>query len=114
MTDKKVRNWDGTDLGIEVPLGLLGRDLSPEEFAEIIESYVNVYGHEFRTCKKIGEILTNNHLTIQRSVIVFAFGIIAGMSTTKMVDPRNAEAVEAAKKITEMLENGEISLGAFL
>ena len=64
--------------------------------------------------KEIGLQLRFTHRTLQRLVICFAFGLIAGLSEQEYTDPRNGTAIQTAKKIAQMLEDGELPLGLYI
>ena len=71
-------------------------------------------GKDFREGKEIGLQLRFTHRTLQRLVICFAFGLIAGLSEQEYTDPRNETAIQPAKKIAQMLEDGELPLGLYI
>ena len=58
--------------------------------------------------------LRTTHRTLQRLAICFALGLVAGLSDQSYSDPRNEMAIQAAKKIQQMLEDGELALGPYL
>jgi len=51
---------------------------------------------------------------LQRLAICFAFGIIAGLSEQEYTDARNETAVETAKKIKQMIDQGELPFGFYI
>jgi hypothetical protein len=61
-----------------------------------------------------GARASSTHRTLQRLVVCFAFGLIAGLSEQNYTDPRNETAIQTAKKIAQMLEEGELPLGLYI
>jgi len=51
---------------------------------------------------------------LQRLAVCFALGMIVGLSEQEYTDPRNATAIETAKKLAEMFRDGEFPLGFYL
>ena len=100
--------------GDELNAYILARSLSPENFATLIEDYLNLGGKGFREGKQVGLQLRFTHRTLQRLVICFAFGLIAGLSEQEFTDPRNEQAIQTAKKIAQMLEAGELPVGSYI
>ena len=113
MTDVMVKNYDGEDVG-EVALHQLARSLSPENFAELIDDYLNLGGKQMPEGVKIGTDLRNTHRTLQRLVICFCLGVLYGISDQEYTDLRNGQAIETAKKIKQMIDNGELPVGGYV
>jgi len=47
-------------------------------------------------------------------VICFALGLIAGLAEQEHTDPRNATAIQTAKRIAAMLQNGDLPFGPYV
>ena len=92
----------------------VAKSLTTENFAALLDEYLNLGGKDFREGKKIGLQLRLTHRTLQRLVICFAFGLIAGLSEQEHTDPRNDTAIQTAKKIVQMLEDGDLALGLYI
>jgi hypothetical protein len=71
-------------------------------------------GKQFEEGQDIGQLLRRTHRTLQRLAICFALGLIVGLSEQEYTDPRNEEAIKTAKKVAQMVQNGELSMGFYL
>lgn len=92
----------------------LTRSMELAHFAHFLDDYLNAGGKQFPEGNRIGKWLCNTHRTLQRQAITFCLGIICGLSEQEYTDLRNAKAVECAKKIKEMIENGELNYGGYV
>ena len=100
--------------GTVVSIYQLARSLNNEQFAALFDQFLNVGMKQYREGVQVGERLTKTHRTIQRQIIDFMFGVIVGISDQEHTDARNETAIATAKKITAMIEAGELSTGAFI
>ena len=114
MGDEKytidLRNYQGEDLG-EVDTSTVARCMTSENFAYLLDCYLNYGGKDFPNGKDVGEKLQRTHRTLQRLAVAFALGVIVGISDQDYTDARNETAIATAKKIAEMVEDGELPLG---
>ena len=92
----------------------LARSMTAENFTALFDDFLNLGGKDFREGKEIGLQLRFTHRTLQRLAICFAFGIIAGLSEQEYTDARNETAIQTAKKIDKMLDDGELPLGLYI
>ena len=92
----------------------LAKSLTPETFASLLDDFLNLGGKGYREGKEIGLQLRFTHRTLQRLVICFAFGLIAGLSEQEYTDPRNETAILTAKKVVQMVEAGELPFGCYI
>jgi hypothetical protein len=92
----------------------LSRSLTPDNFAALLDDYLNRGGKGFREGLEIGLQLRSTHRTLQRLVICFAFGLIAGLSEQEFTDPRNETAILTAKKVAGMLAKGDLPVGPYI
>ena len=92
----------------------LAKSLTPETFASLLDDFLNLGGKGYREGKEIGLQLRSTHRTLQRLVICFAFGLIAGLSEQEYTDPRNETAIQTAKKVVQMMEAGELPFGCYI
>jgi len=92
----------------------LAKSLTPETFASLLDDFLNLGGKGYREGKEIGLQLRFTHRTLQRLVICFAFGLIAGLSEQEYTDPRNETAIQTAKKVVQMMEAGELPFGCYI
>jgi len=79
----------------------LVKSLTLENFAALVEDYLNLGGKGYREGHEIGLQLRHTHRTLQRLVICFAFGLVAGLSEQEFTDPRNETAIQTAKKVVQ-------------
>jgi len=100
--------------GDELNAYILARSLSQENFTALLDEYLNLGGKGIREGKQVGLQLRFTHRTLQRLVICFAFGLIAGLSEQEFTDPRNEQAIQTAKKVAQMLEDGELPVGSYI
>ena len=122
MTDHKnikLKDWNSDcsrieETGETISTYQVAKSLTTENFATLLDEYLNLGGKDFRDGKEIGLQLRFTHRTLQRLVICFAFGIIVGLSDQEHTDPRNETAIQTAQKIAEMLEAGEFPLGLYI
>jgi hypothetical protein len=92
----------------------LARSLTLENFASLLDHFLNAGGKGFRDGKEIGLQLRSTHRTLQRLAICFALGMVTGLSEQEYSDPRNESAIKSAKRLAKMLEDGELPLGMFI
>ena len=100
--------------GEAIDVYTLARSMSPENFASLLDDYLNLGGKGFREGKEIGLQLRYTHRTLQRLIICFAFGLIAGLSEQEYTDPRNETAIQTARKVVELMQAGELPLGFYI
>lgn len=117
MSDIILRKYD-YDKNQTVEVGtvstdLVARNVSPEQIADILDSYLNVIG---RTTGgyEVGKKLALTHPTLQRLAVLFAIDMLCGISERNHTDARNADAIETAKKIKAMREADELPIGQFI
>ncbi len=92
----------------------VAKSMTLENFAALLDDFLNLGGKGFREGKEVGMQMRFTHRTLQRLAICFAFGMIAGLSEQQRTDPRNETAILTAKKIAVMLEEGELPLGFYI
>lgn len=92
----------------------LAKSLTPENFAALLEDYLNLGGKGYREGHQIGLQLRHTHRTLQRLAICFALGMIAGLSEQEFTDPRNETAIKTAKKVVKLLEEGGLPVGPYI
>jgi hypothetical protein len=100
--------------GEVVSIHRIANSMTPENFARLFEKYLNLGGKQFEDGQDIGQLLRRTHRTLQRLAICFALGLIVGLSEQEYTDPRNEEAIKTAKKVAQMVQNGELSMGFYL
>ena len=99
--------------GEEISIYKLAKSMTPENFTKLIENYLNLGGKQFQEGRLIGLHLRRSHRTLQRLAICFALGLITGLSEQDRVDARNETAIETAKKLAQMVKDGELPLGFY-
>ena len=83
--------------------------------AALLSDWVNKKGG-MGLGKHVGRALHGDHHTLQREEIAFCLGMVIGLGEQELrwTDPRNETAIKTAKKITESLESGDLSIGRFI
>ena len=122
MNDHKtisIKDWNSDcsrieETGEAISTYQVAKSLTSENFAALLDEYLNLGGKDFREGKEIGLQLRFTHRTLQRLVICFAFGLICGLSEQEYTDPRNETAIQTAQKVAQMLEEGEFPLGQYI
>jgi hypothetical protein len=122
MDDKdtiKIRAYNSEtshteEIGETISVYVLAKSLTLENFASMLDDFLNLGGKGFREGKEIGLQLRFTHRTLQRLVICFAFGMIAGLSEQEYTDPRNETAIQTAKKVVQLMESGELPVGLYI
>jgi hypothetical protein len=92
----------------------LAKSITLENFAAMLDDFLNLGGKGYREGKQVGLEMRFTHRTLQRLVICFAFGIIAGLSDQEYTDPRNEIAIQTAKKVVQLMESGELPVGLYI
>lgn len=85
-----------------------------EYFAKFLDDYLNLGGKQFPEGHAVGLYLRQTHRTLQRQVIGFCLGVICGLSKQDYTDMRNAIAIETAKKIAKMRDDGDLDIGMYI
>lgn len=93
----------------------LARSMDAEQMAGVIDDWLNNIAREgFNSGKEIGHTLRTTHRTLQRSAVLMAFGILAGLAEQDYTDPRNEDAIKSAKVVAQMLAEDKLSFGRFI
>jgi hypothetical protein len=82
-----------------------------KQFAEFFGEYLNVGMKDYRCGEETGKFLRSEHRTVQGSLIRFCLGVICGMSEQEYTDARNETPVLMAKKIAQLVKDGELKMG---
>lgn len=114
-----IQEWNSDSMRSEptgelVSVYKLARSMTPENFARLLDNFLNVGGKGFNEGKLVGLHLRHTHRTLQRLAVCFALGLIAGLSEQEHTDPRNETAIATAKKVAGMLKAGELPTGFFI
>ena len=100
--------------GEVVSIYAIARSMTPENFGKLFENFLNLGGKGFNEGKLIGLHLRHTHRTLQRLAVCFALGMIVGLSEQEYTDARNEEAISTAKKLAQMLKEGQLPTGFYL
>ena len=100
--------------GETVSIYAIARSITPQNLAKLLDNYLNLGGKGFDEGKLVGLHLRHTHRTLQRLAICFALGLIFGLSEQEYTDARNQTAIETAKKIAQMVKDGELPTGMYL
>ena len=112
----KEYNYDTRETEIKGEVGTytLCRSMTLENFAAVLDEYLNLGGKGRREGEEIGKAFRSTHRTLQGQMVEFAFGLLAGISQQEYTDPRNATAIAMAKKVTAMREKGELDFQQYI
>ncbi len=98
---------------IETTTSTIARNITSEDLANIIDDHLNgLYNQE--AGMMVGVKLRNTHRTLQRLAVKFALDLLYGISQQDYTDARNQQAIETAKKIRQMVDNGELPIGYYI
>ena len=100
--------------GEVVSIYAFARSITPLNFAKLFDNYLNLGGKGANDGRLVGLHLRNTHRTLQRLAVCFALGLIMGLSEQEHTDARNETAVETAKKIAQLIKDGELPTGMYL
>jgi len=100
--------------GEVVSIYAFARSITPLNFAKLFDNYLNLGGKGANDGRLVGLHLRNTHRTLQRLAVCFALGLITGLSEQEHTDARNETAVETAKKIAQLIKDGELPTGMYL
>jgi len=92
----------------------IAQSLDTEAMAELLSDYANSGAKGMLEGEHIGEALTHTHRTLQRLVVCWAIGILKSLGKQVYTDARNETAIETARKIGELYDDGTLSLGRFI
>lgn len=118
MSAIKLHHWDydlkKTIEDGEVFTNDIARCVTEENFIELFDDLMNYGGRGFTEGIAVAEGFKRKHPTIQRSAIAFCLGFVVRMADSQFVDARNETAVETAKKIQALADEGELPIGIYL
>jgi hypothetical protein len=100
--------------GEVISIYAIARSITPENFAKLLDNYLNLGCRGFSEGKLVGLHLRYTHRTLHRLAICFALGMITGLSEQEYTDARNQTAVETAKKIAQMVRDDELPTGMYI
>lgn len=102
------------DTGQTISTYQVSKSLTIENFAALLEEFLNRGGKGWREGKQVGPQLRFTHRSLQRLAVCFCLGIICGLAEQQYTDPRNETAIETAKKIVQLIAEGELQFGPYL
>ena len=92
----------------------IARSLDTETMAELLSDYANSGAKGMLEGERVGDALTHTHRTLQRLVVCWIIGILRELGEQEYTDARNETAIETARKIGEMYDDGMLPLGRFI
>jgi hypothetical protein len=118
-TEIQLKDWNSTTSSVEltgesISIYTISKSMTLDNFTKLFDEYLNLGGKGYREGQLVGQKLRFTHRSLQRLAICFAFGIIAGLSEQEHTDPRNETAVETARKVKELIDNGELPFGLYI
>lgn len=111
---KYDQETDGDTAEVTFSVFRLARSLDLENFSDLMGEFLNLNFREFPEGLAVGHRCRKEHRTIQRSIVCFALGILAGISEQEHTDARNETAIETAKKIRQMITDGDLPVGMLI
>lgn len=118
-TTIEMKEWNPSSgmtekTGEELSIYAVARSMTLENFVKLFDEFLNLGGKGYREGQLVGKELRTTHRSLQRLAICFAFGIIVGLSEQQFTDPRNETAIESARKVKHLIEQGELPFGAYI
>lgn len=115
----KIKVWNSDfsrmeESGEIISTYTVAKSMTIENFAAMLDEFLNLGGKDFREGKAVGLLMRHSHRTLQRLVICFAFGLVAGLAEQEYTDARNETAIQTAKKIAQQIEEGDLPLGLYI
>jgi len=98
----------------DVSLFMLKRGLGVDEFTSLFSDWLNGGGKGFGSGLAVGLRLRQDHRTLQGLAVEFCVGVLAGLAQQEYTDARNETAVETAKKIVDLFEDGTLGHQRFI
>ena len=92
----------------------LGKSINTEQLGDILEGFCNSYSAGVGQGQETGRYLHRKHHTLQRLLVGFLLGALAGLGEYKYTDARNEKAIATARKIKAMLEDGDLPIGMLI
>lgn len=118
MAEIQLHHWDyDKNERVEdevVSTSQIARCIQEKELVELFDDILNYGGRGYTVGGSVGENFRRKHRTIQRSAIAFCLGFIVGISEQEYTDPRNKTAIETAKHIAQLFDEGSLPLGPYL
>ena len=118
-TSIQLKAWNSTTsmtetTGESISVYTIARSMTLDNFTKLFDEFLYLGGKQFREGCLVGQQLRYTHRSLQRLAICFAFGIIAGLSEQQFTDARNETVVETAKKVRQMIDQGELPFGLYI
>jgi len=115
----QLKAWNSTTsmtetTGESISIYSIARSMTLDNFIKLFDEFLNLGGKQYAEGKIIGMKLRFTHRSLQRLAICFAFGIIAGLSEQEYTDARNETAVATAKRVKQMIDQGELPFGLYI
>lgn len=98
----------------EVSLYMLKQTLGQDEFTSLFSDWLNSGGKGFGAGLGVGLRLRQDHRTLQGLAMEFCVGVLAGLAQQEHTDARNETAVQTAKKIVDLFEDGTLGHQRFI
>lgn len=106
---------DGNVDALTVTNHTIARAISWEDYGEILSNKLNGSGGDGRKAGiAFGAEISTDHPTLQRLAIEFLLNSICEIAKKQYTDDRNVTAIVTCKKIAEMIEAGDLPIGAYI
>lgn len=114
-----LMEWNSSTKDIEptgesISIYAISKSLTLDNFTKLFDEFLNIGAKDFQDGKQVGLKLRFTHRTLQRLAICFALGIIVGLSQQEYADPRNETAIQTAKKVKSLIDQGELPFGLYV
>lgn len=118
-TKIQLKDWNSTTHNVEptgetISIYTISKSMTLDNFTRFFDEFLNLGAKDFQDGKQVGLKLRFTHRSLQRLAICFAFGIIVGLSQQEYTDPRNETAIQTARKVKEMIDQGELPFGLYI
>ena len=100
--------------GPQVNLWELGTWITPDQFTFLLDTVLNHSGSGTPLGIEVGKRLQHTHRTLQANAVRFALGLLCGIADQQGTDARNAAAIGSARKVKQMVAEGELTGGFFV
>lgn len=114
-----MKDWNSVTNHVEptgetISIYTISKSMTLDNFVRFFDEFLNLGAKDFQDGKEVGLKLRFTHRTLQRLAICFAFGIIVGLSQQEYTDARNATAILTARKVKNLIDQGELPFGHYI
>jgi hypothetical protein len=111
FADKFLGLFKTADITVNVGIWQLARSMKKKDFSDLLDDYLNLGGKGEQEGYQNGKMFHSKHRTIQACAVRFCMGFLKAIGEQEYTDARNEMPVAMCKKITKMVEDGELKMG---